>query len=377
MNFMRSTMKSKVIFVISLLFLLLVIKILIPEKYINIGLIADFTGYSSGLGEHARNGAQLAVNHINEAGGFKGRRIRLVVKDNKNDKITTSNAVEAIIKNKTPLIIGPMLSRLAPTVIEKTRGEECLVISPTVNSDIVAGIDDNFFRMNSAAIDDGRTLFSGIDKRNDKSIVLIKSNVNREYTTSFMNGVKEECAKSEINIIAEHSFDDSSLLEEIAMDLISLKPDGIIFSCRGKDAALLIQEYIKLGGESHFYGGQWLIATDIILYGGKLIEGMMFVYSHYDAGLNEKRKWFDDEYYKYYSENADFTSRYSYESIMVFYESLLKADSLNIKKIKREILNTGKFEGISDYFSFNKYGDAYRKKVLVVFEDDDYVLISE
>lgn len=378
MSYMRLGMKSKVIFIIiGLTFILVIIKILIPEKYINIGLIADFTGYSSGLGEQARNGAQLAVNQINQSEGFKGRKLRLIVKDNKNDKLTTSDAVDEIIRNKAPIIIGPMLSRLALTVIERTEGKECLIISPTVNSDIITGIDDNFIRMNSSAGDDGRSIYTAVKKRDDKTLVLIKSNVNREYTTSFMEGVKGECLKSDIEILDELSFDHNSILEDIAIELISLKPDGIIFSCRGKDAALLIQEYIKLGGKSNFYGGQWLIATDITLYGGKLIEGMIFVYSHFDVSLNNKKNWFNNEYYETYSETADFTSRYSYESVMVFYESLLKANSLNVKKIKWEILNTEKFEGIADYFSFNKYGDAYRKKVLVMFEDDDYVLFSQ
>lgn len=48
---------------------------------IRIGLIGPFTGPSSDFGIPMRNGAQLAADEINAAGGYLGRPIELVIKD--------------------------------------------------------------------------------------------------------------------------------------------------------------------------------------------------------------------------------------------------------------------------------------------------------
>lgn len=50
-------------------------------KPIRIGFIGPFSGPSSDFGVPMLNGAQLAVDEINAAGGYLGRRIELVIKD--------------------------------------------------------------------------------------------------------------------------------------------------------------------------------------------------------------------------------------------------------------------------------------------------------
>ena len=48
---------------------------------IKIGLIFPLTGGSADMGNSARVGAQVAVNEINEVGGYLGRKLQLVIRD--------------------------------------------------------------------------------------------------------------------------------------------------------------------------------------------------------------------------------------------------------------------------------------------------------
>lgn len=50
---------------------------------VRVGLIAPLTGGSADFGSSVRFGAELAVNEINEVGGYLGRRLELVVRDDK------------------------------------------------------------------------------------------------------------------------------------------------------------------------------------------------------------------------------------------------------------------------------------------------------
>src|SRR4051812_20291423 len=52
---------------------------------IKIGLIVPLTGGSSDMGNSARVGAQVALDEINDVGGYLGRKFELVVRDDKAD----------------------------------------------------------------------------------------------------------------------------------------------------------------------------------------------------------------------------------------------------------------------------------------------------
>ena len=66
---------------------------------IKIGVINSLTGSAAPYGENAQNGMQLAVDDINKNGGISGKRIKLVVEDDKTDP---QIAVAAFRKLLTP-----------------------------------------------------------------------------------------------------------------------------------------------------------------------------------------------------------------------------------------------------------------------------------
>lgn len=74
---------------------------------IRIGIILPLTGGSADMGNSARVGAQVAVNEINEVGGYLGRKLELVIRDDKADPDTgLQHAQELVLKEKVTATIG-------------------------------------------------------------------------------------------------------------------------------------------------------------------------------------------------------------------------------------------------------------------------------
>ena len=46
-----------------------------------VGLYGDLSGQTSSFGQSTRNGAQMAVEEINAAGGINGRQVKLLVEE--------------------------------------------------------------------------------------------------------------------------------------------------------------------------------------------------------------------------------------------------------------------------------------------------------
>lgn len=76
-----------------------------PEP-IRIGLIAPLTGPSSDFGKPVLNGVQMAVDEINAAGGYLGRRIELLVHDDKGQPDAGRAATQAMLDSGVLAAIG-------------------------------------------------------------------------------------------------------------------------------------------------------------------------------------------------------------------------------------------------------------------------------
>jgi branched-chain amino acid transport system substrate-binding protein len=77
------------------------------QQPIKIGLIFPITGGSADMGNSAVVGAQVAVNEINEVGGYLGRKIELVVRDDQaNPDTGLKHAEELVLNEKVTATIG-------------------------------------------------------------------------------------------------------------------------------------------------------------------------------------------------------------------------------------------------------------------------------
>jgi branched-chain amino acid transport system substrate-binding protein len=67
------------------------------EDVFKIGFCADLSGGYSSYDTPVMNGAEMAVEEINAAGGINGMKLELIVKDNKNDKALAIQTTQELI----------------------------------------------------------------------------------------------------------------------------------------------------------------------------------------------------------------------------------------------------------------------------------------
>ena len=94
----------------------------IPSKPLRLGFIGGLSGPVADLGESGRDGALLAVEEINAAGGIGGRRVELHLIDDGQDEEQAAAAVETLAREGVELIIGPLTSAMgvAALPVERT-----------------------------------------------------------------------------------------------------------------------------------------------------------------------------------------------------------------------------------------------------------------
>jgi branched-chain amino acid transport system substrate-binding protein len=90
------------------------------QDAIKIGVTQPLTGAFAASGNYVTQGAKIAEEQINAAGGVLGRKIQLVVEDNKSNPTEAVATAEKLIgKDKVPVMLGAWSSTLTLAVMPK------------------------------------------------------------------------------------------------------------------------------------------------------------------------------------------------------------------------------------------------------------------
>jgi len=92
----------------------------LAQEPIRIGVTQPLTGAFAASGNYVTQGAKIAEDEINAAGGVLGRKIQLIVEDNKsNPTEAVATAEKLIVKDKVPVMMGAWSSTLTLAVMPK------------------------------------------------------------------------------------------------------------------------------------------------------------------------------------------------------------------------------------------------------------------
>jgi branched-chain amino acid transport system substrate-binding protein len=90
------------------------------QEAIKIGVTQPLTGAVAASGNYVANGARIAEEVINRQGGVLGRKIQLIIEDNKsNPKEAVATAEKLIVRDKVPVMMGAWSSTYTLAIMPK------------------------------------------------------------------------------------------------------------------------------------------------------------------------------------------------------------------------------------------------------------------
>src|SRR5437763_15559899 len=105
------------------------------QEPIKIGVTQPLTGAFAASGNYVTQGAKIAEDAINAAGGVLGRKIQLVIEDNKsNPTEAVATAEKLIVRDKVPVMMGAWSSTLTLAVMPKLEEYQVPMLVETSSS---------------------------------------------------------------------------------------------------------------------------------------------------------------------------------------------------------------------------------------------------
>lgn len=376
---MKNIIKLRKKAILFSLLILLGIAIVLPaictmeKKPVKIGFAASLTGKFSVLGTSGRNGAILAVEEVNAAGGINNRPVQLIIRDDKNDPDFAKQVDKDLAKEGVVAIIGHMTSSMGLAVIDTINKEKILLVSPTISSDKLTGLDDYFLRIvppsKLRVLTLARYCF---EKKGLKKLAGIYDLSNRAYSEEWFNTFTSAFKKhgGSISYLTNFTSGSTVVYSELVRKMLESDPEGIAIAANALDTAMLCQQLRMLGSELPVVSSYWAITDELISQGGPAVEGIVFpgFYNKEDKHKNYIR--FKKNFKERFGKEPDFPALFSYEAALIILTALAKNQSPF--KLKETILSIGTFEGLQGDIKIDRYGDSYRKFFLITVRNGKF-----
>jgi branched-chain amino acid transport system substrate-binding protein len=248
---------------------------------IRIGLILPLTGGSSDMGNSARVGAQVAVDEFNQFGGYLGRSLELVVRDDEaNPDVGLRQAQDVVLKEKVAATIGFCNSGVAMKALDVFQTNKHVLIVPCATGTSItskyAPAESFIFR--TSARDQLQTdfLINEVVKRGLTKVALLVDNSG--YGNAGLKDLEAALAKVKLKPQAVARFDVgvTSLDKEIRQ-LKDSGADALIGWTVGPEQGVISASRAAAGWKVLQLGPWGLSHASAFKSSGGLVEGAVMV----------------------------------------------------------------------------------------------------
>ncbi|MFW5499872.1 MULTISPECIES: ABC transporter substrate-binding protein [unclassified Maridesulfovibrio] len=345
---------------------------------IRLGFSGTLKGKYSDLGVQGRNGALLAVEDINEAGGIDGRKIELIVRDDKN---TPEGAVEAdkeLAAEGVSAIIGHMTSSQSMAAVRGMKDSKVVYISPTTSTPLLQGIRDNFFRVIPTLTDLSKGLAEySVDKLGKGRLAVVWDNSNPAFTAPYKDVFVEKFAAKGGEFVGEVSIgkhEGSIDWQKVVDELKVMNPDAVVMVTSARDLAGFAQFCTLNKTNWTILSSMWGYTKELIQTGGKSVEGIIFVVHFAEDDPEKLYVDFKDKFIKRFGWPPNFAAVFGYQAVQVFAEAV-KRNGGRTKGLGGVIPGISFADSLVGPFEIDEFGDVKHHGHIVTVKNGHFVTV--
>jgi branched-chain amino acid transport system substrate-binding protein len=377
----KNTMKRlTVCFSCSLFILIGVVFFLIActnDTPILLGFVGGLSGRVADLGISGRNGAILAVENINNAGGIRGSAVKLIVVDDKQTGETAEQVVRELLDQGVVAIIGHMTSSMSMQTVPIVNKSEVIMMSPTTTTTYLSGKDDYFFRVSNTTKSYATKMARHIrDNLSIRDVAVIYDLRNKAYTESWLNDYQREYEELGGRIVTAVSFQsgpDVHLFDVVKQALVP-GVEALVISASAMDTAMLCQQVRKIGKDITVAAAEWAATEKLVELGGAAVEGVI-VSQFFDRNSTDPvYVKFRQDYIKRFGNEPGFASVNAYDAVNIVLAGIEKQK--DGKLTKDTLQKITEYSGVQGPVIIDQYGDADRKTFLSVVRNGEFVVIE-
>ncbi len=335
---------------------------------IKIGIFEPLTGANAAGGEAEVEGIKIANKLYPEV---LGKKVEIVVADNKSDKAQATTAVARLIeKDKVSAIIGSWGSSFSMAAGDLVKKNKVPAVGASCTNPLVTKGNDYYFRVCYLDPFQGTVMANYAFKSGAKKAAIVQE-VSNDYAVGLATYFKEAFVKltgDPDSVVTTVNYNTND--QEFGAQLSTVKaanPDVIFAPGNFTESALVMKQARQLGITAPFFGGDTWDIDEFTSVGGADVEGATISTFFDDSSpVTEEGKKFVEAYKKEYPDkNMAAVSALGYDAYLVIIKAIEAANSSDSTAIRDALAKTKDVEGATGKLTFNADGDPDKDSAII------------
>lgn len=354
------------------------------DKYY-IGGIGPTTGATAIYGTAVKNGAQIAVDEINAAGGINGKQIEYRFEDDQNDAEKAVNAYNTLKDWGMQMLVGTTTTAPCIAVAGKTASDNVFQITPSASSpDVLSSGNGNVFQVCFTDPNQGIASAQYIAENKLPTKIGIIYDSSDVYSSGIEEKFEAEAKTQGLNIVSKAAFTADSKTD-FGTQLQKAKDAGadlLFLPIYYQEASIILKQADTMGYKPKFFG---VDGMDGILtvenFDTKLAEDVMLLTPFAADAKDKTVQNFVKTYKEKYEDTPNQFAADSYDAVYALKAAIEESkattdmsasdmcDALKgaMTKIKMQGLTGGK-----DGLTWNESGEVTKSPKAVIIKNGAY-----
>jgi branched-chain amino acid transport system substrate-binding protein len=348
------------------------------SEEIPIGFFGALTGPQATFAQSGRNGARLAFDEINAAGGVLGERIALKVEDDRNEPSEAASVVSKLItRDRVVALIGENASSRTLAAAPVAQSYKVPMVSPSSSNLEVTKKGDYIFRVCFTDPVQGRILAGFARRRLNAKTAALLVDSRSDYSVGLADAFRRDFTAAGGRVVADLKYTEGDSDFSAQLTAIQpVKPDVLFVPGYYTDAGLIARQARALGLTATLVGGDGFDSSKLTEIGGDAVEGAHFS-NHYspEDPLPEVRR-FVDAYSKRFGSVPDSIAATSYDAARLIADAIRRAGSTEGKRVRDALASTTDFRGVTGTISFDADRNPVKGAVILKVEKGKFRYVA-
>ena len=347
-----------------------------------IGGIGPTTGDAAIYGTAVMNGAQIAVDEINKAGGVNGKQIEFNFQDDQSDAEKSVNAYNTLKDWGMQVLMGTVTTTPCVAVADKTAQDNMFEVTPSASStDVIAS--DNVFQVCFTDPNQGTKSAQYIGENKLAKKVAVIYNSSDVYSSGIEAKFIEEAKNQGLEVVAEEAFTADSKTD-FSTQLKKAQDGGaelVFLPIYYTEASIILTQADQMGYQPKFFGCDGLDGLLAVKnFDTKLAEGVMLLTPFAADATDDLTKKFVKEYKDKYDEVPNQFAADAYDAIYAIKAAMEEAkvtpdmSVTDMGDALKSAMTKVTIDGLTgDEMSWSESGEVNKDPKAVVIENGEYV----
>jgi branched-chain amino acid transport system substrate-binding protein len=343
---------------------------------IKIGFFGDLSGPTFNFGKSAINGVLMAVDEINRSGGIKGRKLDVVIEDDRGSPERAATLITKLInEDKVTAVIGGGASGSSLAAAPRAQAAKVPLISPSSTDPAVTRTGDYIFRVCfiDAFQGDVMARFAFRNLKARKAAIMV--DFNNPYSRGLSEFFQTSFEKLGGEVVSKQSYaqGDPDFRGQLST-IRALEPDVVYVPGYYGDVGLIAKQARQLGLAQPLLGGDGWDAPELWGIGGDALNGC-YISNHYSVSNPAPLiQAFVNNYKAIYGNlSPDAHAALGYDAMRFLAAAIQKVGTNNSQKLRDALAATKDFQGVTGNISMDEERNAVKPAVVLKLENTNYI----